>query len=379
MRTRRLPARPAFTLIELLVVIAIIAVLIGLLLPAVQKVREAAANTTCRNNLHQIGLAAHAYANDNNGTFPPGSNVSPNSVPQGQGAPNGPYTLPQPYAGPYTSVLAYLLPYVEQTNLYNAIKSQAGYDYFTLGTTTGAWAYSTSPHDYESGVQGWWPYANGTGYNHIFDTHVKTFECPSDDPYGNMRKQDDWVIDAWVVDPYGRYYIDYVYNYPGFGAEMGASNYGGSAGLLSDANVRIEVPKNSGIFYDTQQYKGIYYANSKTRIVAIGDGTSNTIAFGEIASGLYTDSSGGSRNYRLTWMGSGSTSVKYGLPSSPRQPGDTVVRGPWQFSSRHNGNVNFAFADGSVRSIKSNVDYPPYFAAAGANDGVNQNLNDLGQ
>jgi prepilin-type N-terminal cleavage/methylation domain-containing protein/prepilin-type processing-associated H-X9-DG protein len=350
--------RRAFTLIELLVVIAIIAILIGLLLPAVQKVREAAARMKCSNNLKQISLGAHNYASANDDTFPPGSNLSPSANTNINGG--GAYTIGPPYAGPYTSVLAYLLPYLEQGNIYN----QIGQQYFSLTTTQGAWAYTTPPFDYQSGVPS--SYQNGTGYNHIFDSHIKIFECPSDSPYATTVAQNDWVIDAWIVTQGGTYYIDYVYNYPGFGAEMGASNYAGCAGYLSSASGS----GNGALKLSAQQYEGIYYANSKVKVVTIGDGTSNTIAFGEMLSGHY-----GGHGYRFTWMGAGSLSTEYGLPSGA----GVVTRGPWQYGSRHISGVNFGFADGSVRPISYSADPYMFQVAAGANDGVVLNLGALGQ
>src|SRR5262249_28868255 len=134
--------RLGFTLIELLVVIAIIAVLIGLLLPAVQKIREAAARTQCSNNLKQISLAAHNYASAH-GVFPPGGLVSPNS--RNLGAPDRPagWIANPPYAGPYTGVLPFLLPYVEQDNVYKRIDPAL----LQFDTTAGAWAYNTPPYD----------------------------------------------------------------------------------------------------------------------------------------------------------------------------------------------------------------------------------------
>jgi prepilin-type N-terminal cleavage/methylation domain-containing protein len=136
--------RRGFTLIELLVVIAIIAILIGLLVPAVQKVREAASRVSCGNNLHQLGIAANNYANDHNNKLPPlyGSAAGP---------------------GSYGTSFYYLLPYMEAEPVY---KAHGANDYYSF---------------YESAN----PVDNGYGPSgFIVQQVIKPYLCPSD-PYND--------------------------------------------------------------------------------------------------------------------------------------------------------------------------------------------------
>jgi len=181
-----------FTLIELLVVIAIIAVLIGLLLPAVQKVREAAARMSCQNNLHQISLAIINCADTNQGLLPPGTGRYPN-MQYAVGNGNG-------------SLFFHILPYIEKNNEYKA-------------------TYGPDPHGGNAHLVGYSPYWNKIKMN------MKIYTCPSDptitDPpepgsgwtgdhignsgymsyvgNGQIFSGDGWITYPGLTVPYRRY------------------------------------------------------------------------------------------------------------------------------------------------------------------------------
>jgi prepilin-type N-terminal cleavage/methylation domain-containing protein len=138
-----------FTLIELLVVIAIIAILIGLLLPAVQKVREAAARMQCSNNLKQISLATINCADQHNMVLPPGDGLYPSQVPVNYNS--------------YASIFFHILPYIEQDNSYNA----------TLQVGDPHWANTNVPGQFGT-LLTYTPFWNNLNAN------VKTYICPSD-------------------------------------------------------------------------------------------------------------------------------------------------------------------------------------------------------
>jgi prepilin-type N-terminal cleavage/methylation domain-containing protein/prepilin-type processing-associated H-X9-DG protein len=361
--------RRGFTLIELLVVIAIIAVLVGLLLPAVQKVREAANRMSCQNNLHQIALAAANYESANK-KFPPGLNVSPKSA-----YPNPSYTyFNPPYGGPFVGCMAYLLPYMEQDNVYKQIPGNI----FSPTTTLGPWAYSYPPFDYNDPTVPNPPGAQGTGYlKPAADAIIKSYLCPSDNAGAGNNDlgylQNNGITASGVIDGLGiwvgndpsagvptldRVYVEYVYDVPNYGREMGRTNYvgcGGAYGNVVNAN-----PAETAI---TQwaPYVGIYYTNSKTKIADVTDGTSNTIAFLEtLTFGTFYPH----RQFEVAWMGAGWLPTRRGIGSGG--PGDISYAQP---SSKHTGIVNCAFADGSVRSVSKTADYNTFIYASGMKDG----------
>jgi prepilin-type N-terminal cleavage/methylation domain-containing protein len=220
--------RLGFTLIELLVVIAIIAILIGLLLPAVQKVRDAAARAKCQNNLKQLGLAMHNY-HDTNGKFPAALDNGYNDT----------YPSPPTAAGnwhPYWSWMAECMQFFEQDNLYKKADT---------------WA-----HQGTYGQFYWWPWGGfwlsppSSPPNPALSAMIPLVRCPSDTRV--LSVQD------------------------GGGMQVSLCSYVGVAGFMGDYNGRIAYAGLRGplVFQDDAM-------STRIRLTDITDGTSNTFLAGE--------------------------------------------------------------------------------------------------
>lgn len=305
--------RRGFTLIELLVVIAIIAVLIALLLPAVQSAREAARRVQCKNNLKQLGLAAHNFENTN-GFFPTGHYSpdfsrtarydSPPSFGNAPATPGDAYTSELQYAG----IVPQLLPFLEQANVSNGFDLNLGHRQLDL----------------------WYP---GRAVNRTMAlTKIPALLCPSaPDPYSSTNVYSrSWVYPTGPTSASltARTYARSTYDF-------GATNYLGVAGRMG----------RTGASFDTRE--GIFKARNVTRIGDITDGTSNVLMFGEtignVTNGTYVSSH--------SWIGIGMWPSSWGMHKGDNQ---NISYTTW--SSLHPGVVQFCLADGSVRQLSTNIE-----------------------
>jgi prepilin-type N-terminal cleavage/methylation domain-containing protein len=336
--------RVGFTLVELLVVIAIIAILIGLLLPAVQKVREAAARTQCQNNLKQIGLACHNY-HSSFGSLPPGyANPLPNQC-TGVGGPMG-YGAGWAgiFDGQCVGLLYYLLPYVEQDNLYRQMVGPTGAPIVT------------SPSQFGAGGCGdnWWNDGNDFGWA---ASTVKTFLCPAalpEDP--NAVLTGTFVCEQFQMQSSGSpLTVEAGYfpspfaptqGYPG----PGLTNYLGCAGSRGSFSTS---PTTDAAWL---AYKGIFDNRTTTSFTHVTDGTSNTLLIGETLGNMIN----GQVDLGLSWMGMGCMGTWRGLGGP--------INSSWsQFGSRHTAVVQFCFGDGSVHGVNNSVDTSAWLSVNGSN------------
>ena len=314
---RRGPGR-GFTLIELLVVITIIAILIGLLLPAVQSAREAARRTQCVNNVKQIALACQNYASTH-GVFPEGNWYQYYFKDDGSG--------PIPHFGGWAHAGSYLLmalPFLEQGNVYNT--------------------FNAVFHPFQP--------SNST----LAGTSLNALHCPSDP---SIATRMPFAVDDLFYGAYGSWpaqMLPFYVCYTSYGGSVGYNTpypNGFASRPGSDPNEQAEIAQGNGVFY----------FGHCVSLAEISDGTSNTLMIGERAYGLLHPID--QRVWSMWHSGSyGDTGVTTQPPLNQLLKdrfnyetlaggGSTAIGGA---SSFHPGGGNFAFCDGSVRFIKDNVD-----------------------
>lgn len=299
--------RAAFTLIELVVVVAVVAVLLGILLPAVQKVREAAARARCGHHLRQLALAGHGY-HDAHHRLPPGQ--------------VGPYTpaAGQPYYGwgPDSrgwSWLARLLPHVEQA---------AAHDRGRIPART----------------------LRQSGVAHLV---VRVFLCPSAGP-DPLTRTDAGNLTGFEAA---------VTCYKGVsGANWGFSEWEGKPVDTDWAN-----PSADGSSDGTDRPDGALFRSDvrrPLRLEHIPDGTSQTFLVGEDVPAM---------NRWATWAYANNAYGTCAIPPNARGPGGQPLDpdhwgNTWGFRSRHPGGLQFALADGSARFVRDATPLATYRALA---------------
>ncbi|MCE2805299.1 MAG: DUF1559 domain-containing protein [Gemmataceae bacterium] len=301
----------AFTLIELLVVIAIIAVLVGLLVPAVQKVREAANRMSCSNNMKQFGIALHNFAGRNNQKLPHGGKMGAGGWDWGddQG-----------------SWIVYLLPDIEQDNIYKLINWSA---YNPVGSLLGNAAFN-----------------GGSG--------IKMLHCPSDGDSAMMAVTNY----AYSLGPQC------------VAGQCGYEPYASWCRPAASLNMGYSNSPDHGNCWNTSEVRGFGVRTGAVQLSlnSLKDGTSNTIALGEKLplehdhepwGGSWAHFNGGNAhhgtlipiNYRTK-----DPDCNAGKPRTGRNNWAVA----WGFKSEHSGGANFLFGDGAVRFISQSIDHRMY-------------------